>query len=211
MESFEKVKLVDDNWEEEHEKFVSFEEHIKSLDKEKRTHEMVEAVKNIKNSDNRNLATYLLGQRDGDMIQEDRYRLIGYIVNHEKQDEQIDIMSYLDQMLDHEEDVSMEPRDPNIDSTLYAYSVGLDISKEVSDLSEKYDDRYDDKTITDKATISVLAKCILDNTLYYPITDDYGLDWYAKEYFPDCYADYLESIKSGKEMIAKTSKNGEQK
>lgn len=210
MEKFEKVKLTDDNWESEHEKFKSLGERISGIDKEKRNVEIVDAINNLENPDTKNLAIFLLGQHESNIRQEDKYRLVGYLTNYEKSEEQMDAIDYLDDMLDHEEDVSMEPRDTDIDSVLYAYSVGLDISKEVSDLSEKYDGRYDDETIISKATTRVLAKCILDDALYYPLTDVHGLDWYANEYFRDCYNDYLGSFKRGEKVIESMNESVEQ-
>lgn len=208
MENFERVNLTEDNFDEEHEKLASFSEHIKNIDEERKRTEMVNTVRGLKDSENKKIATFLLGQlryNDQENHHADLYKLVSYVNDYDKTEQQGDVSEYLDQMLDHEEDVTLEARNPEIDSLMYAYEVGVDMSKTIEGLTNpegryRHLYAYDVEAAKNKATVKVVASYEMQDALYFPCQDIEGLEKNA-EYIKDCYEDYLQSMEYGEKLL----------
>lgn len=169
MERFEKVKLTNENYDEESEKLEAFKEHIEGLSEKERTAEMVTLINGLTNPDNKRLATYLLGETEID--QAAAVRLVSYISNYENSDQQVGVAEYLDEMRDYEEDLTGEARDTDVDVSLYGYEVADDVAREIESIKNSSGRDLSEDDIRNIAVARATVSRVENESLYFRGSD----------------------------------------
>lgn len=184
--------------------YPPFKDHIKNVEKNKKSERLAAIINGLTDPYNKNLATYLLGE---DAIEQpaiqpdDTSKIIKYISDFEQiNPAQTDVIDYIYERIEEEENLVLDAHDPEIDSLLYGYEAGVDVSREIKKLEEK--SYLSDEERKDLAVIRTAAKYVLEDKLYFPCTDPDSL-MENVDFISSCYDSYLISLKDGEELLTK--------